>query len=154
MSYTKSDGATSHKILSMDASDVRTLSDGRYFLERGGPFLERLALQPFCRHCDSLGLSPSTVVFRSQDSTIDFRCNHTAGWIKRGRKIELPVLFNALGWGLRCSQCRQSVQADNSPTDATFTVECSCTTRLMANPLAKAASLSPMDRLGRTEHVC
>ena len=153
MSYTKSDGAATHKILSMDASDVRTLSDGRYFLERGSPFLERMALQPFCRHCDVLGFVAMVVVTR-RDSTIDFRCGHTAGWIKRGREIELPELFNALGWDLRCTRCRQPVRANNTPTDTAFTVECPCTTRVMANPMAKAASLSPMDSLGRSEHVC
>ena len=153
MNYTQGDGATSHKILSMDASDVRTLSDGRYFLERGGPFLERMALQPFCRHCDLLGLA-ATVAVTPRDTTIDFRCGHTAGWVKRRRKLELAELFAALGWDLRCTRCRQAAQANNSVADIAFTVECACTTRLMANPLAKAASLSPVDRLGRPEHVC
>ena len=153
MSYTKSDGATSHKILSMDASDVRTLSDGRYFLECGGPFLARLALEPFCCHCDLLGLAAAVVVTR-RDSTIDFRCGHTAGWVKRGWEIELPELLTAFGWDIRCLRCQQTVHAANEPAEPLYIVGCPCTTRLMANPLAKTASVSPMDRLGRPEYVC
>ena len=152
MSYHGRDGA-SHQMYTMDASDVRALVDGRYFLERGGPFLARMALEPICRQCDAVGL-PSTVAFTVADSTVDFRCAHIAGWVARNRHLELPELFSALGWTLRCSRCRQPARADNAATDAAFTVECACTTRIMANPLAKAANLFEVARLDRPEPVC
>lgn len=133
----------------MTSSTVRALSDGSYFLAYGRELLAAVALEPYCLHCRGVGL-PATVTLTPDGIVSNWRCEHTAGWASRKKAIELPELLHALGWNIRCSACKENVSGDNAPTDSTFSVTCSCSTRLMANPLPRPHGIHQVDRLGRS----
>ena len=122
--------------LPMTAVHVRAMSDGDFFLEHYDA-LRAIDVEPYCRHCAAAGLN-GAIYTVARDGSLDFRCGHTGGWAKLGRHTEFTQLLDALGWGLRCSACREPVAAANSPTDPTFRVRCSCTTRTLSNPLYSA----------------
>ena len=119
----------------LSATHVRALCDGRFFLEQGRDLLGAISLEPYCRQCVALEL-PAVPRIVVDDTVVKFACSHTAGMVKRHRRLDLEPLLQALNWGLRCPACLGPAQAANAPTDATFRVYCSCTFRSMANPLA------------------
>ena len=148
MTYT----GDSARLLPMTKEHVRALTDGNLFLRDAAVLVAALALEPVCRHCLAVGL-PARVAVATESAVYSFNCGHTAGWVKRGRILELPILLHALGWDLRCTRCKTPARAENRATDAAFTVDCSCTSRLMANPLATPHGVPAVDSLGRQESV-
>ena len=120
--------------LPMQAVHIRAMCDGDFFLEHYGT-LQAIDVEPYCRHCAAAGLDGALRTV-AREGSLDFRCAHTGGWATLGRGTDFTQLLDALGWGLRCTACREPVAAANSKTDTTFRVTCLCTTRTMANPVA------------------
>lgn len=140
------------KHLPLTSSGIRALSDGTYFLAHGRELLAGLALEPYCQFCRATGVDAA--VRLAPDSIIaNWTCGHTAGWASQKRRIELPDLLSALGWGIRCTACQADAQGDNSGTDPTFKVLCDCTVRLMANPVAEQSNAPAVALVGGDQHV-
>ncbi len=132
----------------LNSSIVRALSDGSYFLAHGRELLPRVALEPYCLQCRSLGLD-ATVRLTPDSILANWQCGHTAGWADKKRRIELPELLYALGWGLRCSACKEDAVGENAPEDSTLGVRCGCTSRIMVNPAPQVSVEAQVAQLGR-----
>ena len=122
------------RTIPMSTSSAQALCDGDTFLLAGPSALSAILVEPYCRHCAALG-GLGTVALTAYEDRVEFRCAHIGGHVRTHRHTEVPLLLDALRWGLRCTACREDVQGDNTKTDTTFTVTCRCTTRELANPV-------------------
>ena len=120
----------------MTAAQVHALSEGEYFVRAlGTPLFAALHVEPYCVRCAASGLDP-VLVCASADRHVEFQCGHVAGRIHKGRDPILQKLLWEIGWNLRCTDCHEDLQGDNSQGQATFTVRCACTIRECPNPLS------------------
>ena len=132
--------------LNLTSSTIRALSQGAYFLAHGRELLAAVALEPYCLQCSRLGLDAKVLL--APDSIIaNWTCGHTAGWVDRKKSIAFTELLFALGWGVRCTACKENATGDNDASDPLFKVLCPCTSRVMANPLVK----TPVATVGHSE---
>lgn len=115
----------------LSADCIRALVDGRHLVAELDGALRACQLEPVCLGCG--GRVTGTLLA----DRFDFRCGHTSGYIRLDRgPLEVEQLLAACHWGIRCTKCLEPVVGDNGKGDPTFRVECSCTTREKANPLA------------------
>jgi hypothetical protein len=121
--------------LPLMAPAIRALVDGREFLRSLSTHLAAIRVVPYCRRCVATG-GVGEVSVRMAPDHVEFRCAHTAGRVKMDKPLEVEPLLDALNWGLRCQDCGGPVQGDNGKADLRFQVQCDCTIREMANPLA------------------
>ena len=132
-------GHLAHQTIPMSATHVRALVDGDFFIENGVGALQVLRLEPICSRCLALGHA-GAIRLTDAGHQIGFACAHTSGHILKGRKTDCAQLLSTLGWNIRCTDCHETVRGENTRRAAFFTVKCTCTTRLMDNPLAAKAS--------------
>jgi hypothetical protein len=125
----------------LTAAGIRCLVDGRAFIRAHASILPSLHLEPFCRVCVAHGGSGDVATTVHEDC-VEFRCGHVAGKVRTDRPLDVEPLLDALSWGVRCTACKESAAGDNSKASARFTVECPCTTRELANPLAASLPLA------------
>ena len=130
------------RTLAMTATHVRALGgddDATYLLQHGPELLPQIRLELVCLTCLVRGLA-ARVVLTPREGHTDFRCGHTAGYIRTVDRVNFSKLFDELRWNLRCTACASLAVADNAKADATFKVSCDCTARELPNPLFKAGA--------------
>ena len=119
--------AAAQEIVHLKGRHGKWLDDGESLLAHLDD-LQGIRLECRCGTCGSRGRATPL----GEGKRFSVRCECRSGRVDASRPLVVESLLLALGWGLVCTHCGERPVGDNAPDDLQWTVDCLCTTRIMA----------------------